>query len=182
MRRRTTSNSPPPPKRHRLRAKAGAVALAGCVALLGVVSENPAGLVSDTEANWTNAEFVEGTSVSTGSLAPPLNLSCEAPLVGRPTLDWEHPVDGPPERYIVEIRHNNSGGTNHHVIEDGNTHELRLSDGVLRDLLGNLLGLGGNFTARIQSAGPPGGEWTSEFSNSVGFYPGLLGIIVPRCL
>lgn len=179
---RTTSTSPPQPQQRHVGTKTVAIALAGLIALTGFSSGDSSRLVSETEANWVSAEHAQSTGVSAGTISPPTSLSCEAPLlIGRPTLEWDHPNGGPPERYIIEIQHNATGNINHYVIEDGTLNELRLSNGILRNLLGNLLGLGGTFTARIQAAGPEEWEWTSESSNPVEFYPGLLGLIAPSC-
>ncbi|MDN5818131.1 MAG: hypothetical protein L0K07_12970 [Yaniella sp.] len=82
---------------------------------------------------------------------------------------------------MLEVEHNVTGNTNRYVIEDEETNSLRLTDGLLATLLGNLLGLGRNFTARIQAVGPEGSEWVSNYSNETEFYPGLLGIPLPRC-
>lgn len=145
--------------------------------LAGVTSS-----IGETEASWSNSEYARGSDIEAGTVRPPSNLECEAPTIGRPTLEWEHPSDGPPEGgYVLEVEHNVTGNTNRYVIEDAGTTSLRLSDGLLRTLLGNLLGLGGNFTARIQAVGPEGSEWVSTYSNETEFYPGLLGIILPRC-
>lgn len=145
--------------------------------LAGMISS-----IGETEASWSNSEYARGNDIEAGTVRPPSNLECEAPAIGRPTLEWEHPSDGPPEGgYVLEVEHNVTGNTNRYVIEDAETTSLRLSDGLLRTLLGNLLGLGGNFTARIQAVGPEGSEWVSTYSNETEFYPGLLGIILPRC-
>lgn len=136
--------------------------------------------VTETEANWNNSEHVVSSAIAAATVGAPRNLQCNAPvLIGRPSLEWRHPPEGPPDNYVMEIRHNASGATNQYVFEDGNTTRVVLTDGLLSDLLGNLLGLGGNFTARVQAVGP--GGWTSEFSNSATFYPGLLGILLPSC-
>lgn len=155
------------------------------ISLIAIVSLFVAGVsssVTETEASWDNSEHTVASELVATTISPPTDLECDAPfLIGRPTLEWEHPPDGPPESYVVEVRHNATGNTNQYVIEDGNTTSLRLTDGILSNLLGNLLGLGGDYTARIQASGPAHWQWTSDFSNSAKFYTGLLGALLPRC-
>src|SRR5699024_12882910 len=120
------------------------------------------------------------SDIEAGTVRPPSNLECQAPAIGRPTLEWEHPSDGPPEGgYVLEVKHNLTGNTNRHVIEDEETTSLRLSDGLLRTLLANLSGLGGNFTARTQAVGPEGSESASPDSTETAFYPGLARHLLP---
>jgi len=159
-----------------------ALRLMSLTALTALLLAGMTSSIGETEASWSNSEYARGSDIEAGTVRPPSNLECEAPTIGRPTLEWEHPSDGPPEGgYVLEVKHNLTGNTNRHVIEDEETTSLRLSDGLLRTLLGNLLGLGGNFTARIQAVGPEGSEWVSTYSNETEFYPGLLGILLPNC-
>lgn len=173
-------------KQNRTHAKFTAMGLAALIGLTGVLSASSAPIVGQTEANWTNSEYVASSTLTAGKVPPPRNVTCEqVGLLGLGgEIRWEPPADEPlPDGYgyVLEIeRTADSGPVVREVIsiEDPQETSYRLSTGLLELLNDVLEGLfiQQHFTVTVHTTGP--GEWTSEPADPTGFELGLLSLNV----
>jgi hypothetical protein len=174
-------------KPDRTRTKSLALRMTSLLAIAGLLVTGVSSSAEETEAYWNDSEYAAAGELTALTVDPPQNLTCDSNvLLGNVWLEWDPPPEDQQPSYVVEVRHIISGDTNRYELDESDYQirndgsiRLVLSRNLLERLLGNLLGLGGNFLARVQTVGP--GGWTSDFTSSTEFYPGLLGIIAPGC-
>jgi len=63
------------------------------------------GVAPATWAAWSDSASASGSSMATGTLSPPTNLSCSNNLLSTPTLSWTAPTGTPaPQDYVITIQ------------------------------------------------------------------------------
>src|SRR5690625_2912082 len=143
-------------KPDRTRTKSLTLRFTSLLAIAGFLVTGVSSSAEETEAYWNDSEYAAAGELTAITVDAPQNLTCDSSfLVGNVWLEWDPPPEDQQPSYVVEVRHIISGDTNRYEIDesdyqiqDDGSIRLVLSRNLLQRLLGNLLGLGGNFLAR----------------------------------